>query len=418
MTEKTPAGVLGMVLKGYPRISETFISNEIRLLERLGFSIRIISMRAPREKFRHASVDEITAPVDYLPSEISGNWGRILRANWRALRLHSRRYRSALAKTLARFARTRRLATIRHFLQAGVVAGEMLPGSGVTHLHAHFAHSPASVASLAARIANIGFSFTGHAKDIWTQRPESLQEKIDQAAFVVTCTGHNRDYLASLNNTGRPLHTVYHGIDLDLFSPRPKQRDPGAPHRILTIARFAPKKGLPTVFRALKRLADDGVSFDYCLIGDGEERERILSELQTLGLAERTQWLGTQAHDEVLRQFERADVFALGCEIARNGDRDGIPNVLAESMAMGVPVVATRVSGIPELVVDGETGLLVEPGDVKAMAEAIRTILEDRSLAERFSQAGRARVTEIFDASRCILDLVEVYRANDLGPSE
>lgn len=408
--------VLGMVLKGYPRISETFISNEIRLLERRGFAIRIISMRQPRESFTHDSVKEIRARVDYLPSEFSGNFLRMLRANWRAALRYPAGYRSAAATALRRFLRSKRLASLKHFFQAGVIAGEVLPDSGISHLHAHFAHSPASVTSLAACIGGLPFSFTGHAKDIWTQNPESLQEKIAEASFVVTCTGYNRDYLDSLNESRTPLYKVYHGIDLGLFAPVAEPRTPAPPYRIMTIARFTAKKGLPTVLRALRRLADEGMDFSYCLIGDGEDKANILTMLRELGLAERTQWLGTQAHDVVLQEFARADCFAIGCEVAPNGDRDGIPNVLVESMAMGVPVVATRVSGIPELIEDGVTGLLVDQGNDEAMAVAIRRGIEDEAWRRRAIPAAADFVSRVFDARRCIEELVEVYVQNGLGP--
>ncbi len=413
---QTDTPVLGMVLKGWPRISETFISNEIRLLERRGFAIRIISMRQPRESFVHDSVKEVAARVDYLPSEMSGNWLRLLKANWRALRRFPAGYRAALGKTVRRFLRSRKTASIKHLLQAGVIAGEILPDSGIGHLHAHFAHSPASVTSLAACIGGLPFSFTGHAKDIWTQKPDSLQEKIAEASFVVTCTGCNRDYLDSLNETRKPLYRVYHGIDLGLFSAPDAFRVPAPPYRILTIARLTTKKGLPTVFRALKRLADDGLPFSYCLIGDGESKAQTLALLADLGLDERTQWLGVQAHGVVMQELARADCFAIGCEVAPNGDRDGIPNVLVESMAMGVPVVATRVSGIPELVQDGITGLLVESGDDAAMAAAIRRSMTDAAYRERAIPAAAAFVREAFDARRCIEDLAQVYVENGLGP--
>lgn len=408
--------VLGMILKGYPRISETFISNEIKLLESQGFDIRLISMRHPRESFTHASVRQIKARVDYLPSRMLGNMSVLLFFTAKAALKEPRRFAAAFAAMLRRLVRSRKAATLKHLLQAGYVAGKILPGSGITHLHAHFAHSPTSVALFTSLITGLPFSFTAHAKDIWTQKPTQLAEKINLASFVVTCTRHNLDYLARLNKGATPLYCVYHGIDLRLFNGG-QPRTPKPPYRIMTVARFAPKKGLPTIIEALKHLDEQGVPFEYRIIGDGDERERVLAKLAASGIEGRTQWLGTQPHEEVLAHYRAADVFVLGCRIARNGDRDGIPNVLAEAMAMGVPVVSTTVSGVPELVENERTGLLVEPEDPKAMAEAISRLLGDDKLRRRLVEAGRERVAEIFDNQELIMRLAEVYRENGLGPT-
>ena len=433
---KTP--VLGMVLKGYPRISETFISNEIALLESLGFTIHILSMRHPRENFTHASVGRIRARVDYLPETMAGNLGRLLAANLEWLVRHPVRYARGLARMVARLARTRKAATAKHLLQAGYLAARILPGSGVGHLHAHFAHSPTSVAAFASLLTGLPFSFTGHAKDIYTQNPDRLAEKMAEARFVVTCTGYNAEHLAGLaarNGHGRagaapkagsrpggtlcaatpvhpPIHRVYHGIDLSLFMPGEPRLTPAPPYEILTVARLTPKKGLPTVFAALAALQRRGVAFRHVLIGSGEEREALERLARELGIAGRIEWLGTQPHEVVVEHFRRADLFLLGCEVSENGDRDGIPNVLVESMAMGVPVAATRVSALPELIPDDDHGLLVLPGDPEALALAAKRLLTDRPLRRRVIENARARVAECFDNRRLAGDLAAIFRAH------
>ena len=188
------------------------------------------------------------------------------------------------------------------------------------------------------------------------------------------------------------------------------RRPPAAPYRILTIARLTAKKGLPTVFAALARLKEAGLAFTYTLIGDGDERRETLDRIAALGLADRTRWLGTLPHDVVRDHYRQADLFVLGCEIAANGDRDGIPNVLAESLAMGVPVVATRVSAIPEIITDGETGLLVAPGRPDQMAAAMVRALEEPDLRRRIVDAGRRRVRESFDNEKLVQDLVPLFK--------
>ena len=403
--------VLGMILKGYPRISETFISNEILLLEKLGFSIHLFSMRQPRETFKHESVKKIKAPVDYLPETLFLPLPRFLYHNVLLALKKPRAYTAALNTAWRRFLRTRKLATLKHLLQAGYLVHHLLPGSRVVHLHAHFAHSPTSVAMFANQLCGVPFSFTAHAKDIYTSDPIQLGEKIDLARFVVTCTEYNRNYLAQLSvGSTTPVYRVYHGIDINLFNDDKKENHLSKPYRILTIARMTAKKGLPTVYEALRWLCDNGFPIYHTLIGDGDDRKQVLSLIKKLKLNSGTQWLGTQPHDVVLQHYRQADLFVLGCEVAPDGDRDGIPNVLLESMAMGVPVVATQVSAIPELVEDGKTGLLVPPGQPEKLAQAMMRLLTDSELRSSVIGAGRTRVLQEFDNTALIQGLAAIYR--------
>lgn len=406
------APVLGMMLKGYPRISETFISNEILLLEKMGFKIHIFSMRKPRESFHHRSVDQIQAQVNYLPETIEGNIPLLLRANLKLAIRKPKVYFNALKIALRRFKRTRKSATLKHLLQAGLVVQRWLKPSGVTHLHAHFAHSPTSVAMFVSRLGQIPFSFTAHAKDIYTSDPRQLAEKVSLARFVVTCTEYNRNYLTALSGRGdTPIYRVYHGIDLSLFSSsKTCPVDPQPPYQILTVARLTAKKGIPTVLKAVKKLVDQGVNLSYTLIGDGDDQEKILALIDQLQLTTVCNWLGTLPHHEVLLQYQKADLFVLGCEVAQNGDRDGIPNVLAESMAMEVPVVATGVSAIPELVKDEVTGLLVPAANPDRMADAIKRLLQERELRQQLTAAAKIRIGCDFNNQALIGDLAEIYR--------
>ena len=276
--------VLGMILKGYPRISETFISNEIRLLEKLGFAIHLFSMRQPRESFTHDSVKKIRATVDYLPETLIKPLPRLLYHNLRLAARNPRIYGAALKTAYRRFLRTRKSATLKHLLQAGYLVQRLLPERRVTHLHAHFAHSPTSVAMFTSRLTGLPFSFTAHAKDIYTSDPRQIREKIGLARFVVTCTEYNRQHLHELSDgNATPIHRNYHGIDVELFSSddeRPKI--PVKPYQILTIARLTAKKGLPTIYQALRLLCDQGVSLCHTHIGGGEDREKITSLIKDL----------------------------------------------------------------------------------------------------------------------------------------
>jgi glycosyltransferase involved in cell wall biosynthesis len=406
--------VIGYILKGYPRISETFISNEINLLENLGFPLHLFPMRQPREQFTHESVKQIRASVDYLPETLLVPLPRLLYHNLLLAKERPEVYSDAFRIMLTRLRRSRKVATIKHLLQAGYLVHALLPGTNVCHLHAHFAHSPTSVALFANKLSGLPFSFSAHAKDIYTSNPRQLKEKMALASFVVTCTEYNRRFLQELTPGGPSIHCIYHGIDARLFDGPSEPREPSPPYRILSVARLVEKKGLPTVIRALRILLDQGYSVLYTLIGDGEDRRPILDHLHNLGLGDSCHWLGTQPHERVIDEYRQADLFVLGCEVASNGDRDGIPNVFLESMAMGVPVLATRVSAIPELVEDGRTGLLVEPGQPEAMAAGMVRLLRDQNLRHRIITAARQQVREDFDNRKLIQKLAAVFEEKGL----
>jgi glycosyltransferase involved in cell wall biosynthesis len=357
--------------------------------------------------------------VDYLPETIiSRRLPALLKHNLQLASQRPGRYLKALQLAVQRFRRTRKSATIKHLLQAGYLVNAGLARQPIVHLHAHFAHSPTSVAMFSSLLSGVPFSFTAHAKDIYTSDERQLREKLAKAAFAVTCTEYNRRYLEHIDTNGRtPIHRVYHGIDMSLFTDGTPRPAPAEPYRILTIARLTAKKGLPTVLKALARLKQDGVAFRYTLIGDGDDREATLDLIASLGLSDCARWLGTLPHDVVREHYRQADLFALGCEVAPNGDRDGIPNVIVESLAMGVPVVATRVSAIPEIITEETTGLLVEPGRADQMAVAMVRGLSDGALRRRLIRNGRQRVQETFDNVSLVKALVDVFR-NQLHAGE
>jgi len=400
--------VVCFLLKGFPRISETFISNEILGLERLGFKIHIISMRHPRESFTHDHVQKIRARVDYLPSSIRPHLKVLLTHNLHLLFQAPRRYGRALRKAITRWMRTRKSATFKHLLQAGFLVDHLLPGSKIAHFHAHFAHSPTSVALFANMLSDIPFSFFAHAKDIYTQDVRQLREKMDMAAFVMTCTRYNQKYLSAVGSP-TPVDCVYHGIHLDYFSLPRKAKSPCPPYHILTVARHTEKKGLDLVIQAMALLKQRGIHFSHTLIGEGDDRKCLEQQITALGLENHVTLTGTLDHGGVIAHYRAADLFILGCRIAKNGDRDGIPNVIAESMAMGVPVVAPETSGIPELLIHEQTGLLVAPEDPKALALACERLLLDLPLRQRVVIAARKKVEDCFDHKRLIQDLAHLY---------
>ncbi|MGL1932619.1 MAG: glycosyltransferase [Desulfotalea sp.] len=409
MSQNKP--VLGYILKGYPRISETFISNEILLLEKLGTKLHLFSMRHPREDFCHPSVKEIAAEVTYLPSDLIEEFPRLIESSRRFAKLRPQSFTKTLNYAGELFKEKGKTGTIKHFLQACYLAEIVLNKNiNIAHLHGHFAHSPTSVTLFASMLLEIPFSFTAHAKDIYTSSKKSLQVKMERAEFLATCTGYNKEYLGELQKEiNCPIHKVYHGINLDIFNKTKQDGTVSSPYKILTVARLTEKKGLPTLFKALKILKEEGVDFIYTLIGDGDDRESIFSYLEELGLQENLNWLGVKTHTEVIGELAKADVFALSSQIAENGDRDGVPNVLVESLAMQVPTISTNVSAIPELIHHLETGYLVEAKDEVNLAKGIKALLTDESLRKNVQRNGRKFVEEHFNNKVQTAKLQEVF---------
>ncbi len=401
-------GELAYVLKGYPRLSETFILNEMLRLEELGFRLRIYALRDPKESKVHANVARIAAPVHYIPDYFWPFFRQIVGANLALFldrpRLYWRHFREAALRSLAR----RSSSTIKRFAQAGYLVQRHLRDDPAPHLHAHFAHGPATVALYAAALTGASHSFTAHAKDIYLQEEDFLRKKLREARFVVTCTGFNRATLEGVEPAAE-IHRIYHGVDLEMFRPRPEA--PRSPEpRILSVGRLVPKKGFGVLVRALERLRDRGRAFRCHIVGGGPLRGALREQIRAAGLEGRVELVGQRTQEELLEYYRAADCVTLACEVQEDGDRDGIPNVLVEAAAVGVPIVSTRISGIPELIRDGETGLLVDSGDPEALADALERILGEPDLAERLARAGVERVRVEYDVLANTRRLGEVFR--------
>ena len=404
------AAPVAFVLKGYPRLSETFIAQEIRSLERLGLDIRLYSMRRPTDAKRHPVHDEIRAPVAYLPEYLYREPARVFGAWRKARRLPG--YPEARRVWRRDLARDLTPNRIRRFGQACVLAAE-LPAE-VRRIHAHFLHTPASVARYAALMRGLPWSVSAHAKDIWTTPDWELAEKLAGADWAVACTRAGQARLAALAPRPDRVALAYHGLDLARFpapaAPRPPQDggDPAAPVLILSVGRAVPKKGFDMLLAALTRLPR-ALAWRFEHIGGGPGLPKLKAEAERLGIAPRIAWRGGQAQAAVLDACRRADVFALASRVAGDGDRDGLPNVLMEAQSQALACVATNVSALPELIADGETGLLVPPGDVAAFAAALERLIRDPALRVRLGAAGQAKIAASFDHARAIGDLARRF---------
>jgi glycosyltransferase involved in cell wall biosynthesis len=298
---------------------------------------------------------------------------------------------------------------VRRFGQALVLAHE-LPDD-VRWLHAHFMHTPASVARYAALLRGLPFSMSAHARDIWTSPEWEKREKLAAAAFTVTCTRHNLEHLRALSTRDDDVSLVYHGLDLRRFGQAERTRgerdgrDPGHPVRLLSVGRAVEKKGYATLLRALARIpAGHAWTLDH--VGGGPLLGRLRTLASTLGVEARIHWHGALSQEQVLEHYRRADLFVLASEVAGDGDRDGLPNVLMEAQSQSLAVVATRVSAVPEFIDEGLNGLLVEPGDVDALAGAVDRLIQDPARREQLGRCGNRRVRERFSMDEGIADLL------------
>jgi glycosyltransferase involved in cell wall biosynthesis len=277
---------------------------------------------------------------------------------------------------------------------------------GSPPLYVHFAHKPATIGRFAALLAGVPYALSAHAKDIWLTPEAELARKVRDASVVLTCTEQARAQVAALSEGQTPVHLVHHGVDL---KDRTRAARPGNEGlRLLAVGRLVEKKGHETLLLAAGMLRDRGHEFSLRLVGEGPEWPRLQRLVHELRLGDRVVFLGPLSETEVRAEYENADVFALPCRKLPNGDQDGLPNVILEAMAHGLPVVSTRLDGIAEAIVDGESGLLSNQDDPVAFAEHLGHLIEDVRFGERIGEAGRKRVAEHFE--RCA-NLPKVVKA-------
>jgi glycosyltransferase involved in cell wall biosynthesis len=403
---------LGLLVKIFPKLSETFILEEILGLERLGVPLRLYALATPTDTIVHPAVANVRAPLTLVPQLASGQWGQFAT---RHLRLFATNPLLYLSACVSAFGRGRR--GIHDFILAGWLAAQ-LRDDGVEHLHTHFISTPADVAELVSQLTALPFSISAHAKDIYLSDQTDLKRKLEAASFTVTCTEFNRQTLASIAPQAI-VHRMYHGVDRDQFQPKPLSVS--AAPLILSIGRLREKKGLDTLIDACRILYSRGQVFRCEIIGYGEEHDRLQALIVQHGLSKHVQLIGAQSREQIIESYARTAVYVQPSRIAADGDRDGIPNVLLEAMAMSLPVVASKVSGIPELIEHGINGLLVEPDNPESFADAITHLLKQPSLGVTLGSHARARVAEYFDNDRnlkLLCQLLQDCHATNTNPSK
>ena len=391
---------IGYVLNRFPRLSQTFVLNEILELQRQGFEVEIFSLLRPPPELRHPALEELTAPVTYLPG-LDETAGLLL---GRGLEDRPQPLGGSLGSAPADplFAGLDAIDAARLQIAAASLA-ILASARAIGHLHAHFGTDQTTVALLAARLTGLGFSWTAHARDLFLSfggaaaDREMRRTKVREARFVVAVSEYNRTLLAGLapDCAGR-IHCIHNGIDLAAIRPAA----PGPAREILAVGRLVEKKGFADLIDACAVLATEGVDFRCRIVGDGPLEAELRARIRARGLEDRVLIAGAMPQPGVFAAMRSAGLLVLPCVVDGKGDRDGLPTVLIEAMAHGLPVVSCPVTGVPEIIEDGVTGLLAPSRDPVALAAAIGALINDPERAAAMGQTGRRRAESQFDLAR------------------
>jgi glycosyltransferase involved in cell wall biosynthesis len=396
------------VIRSWPRLSQTFVLNEILALERIGVRISIFSLTRAEEEVVQPQVADVLAPVHYLDDAArrgAGSHLRLLaRSPWRyaatlGFALTHRRLLGGYTQSGGAGAFHRAVLIADHLARSG---------SAFTHIHAHFAHDPALIGLLAHRLTGLPFTFTAHARDLYQIPDRALLGRAREASAVVTCCRTNVEHIEGVaGESGTPVELVYHGVDLRRFRPAARPPENGAP-LIVSVGRLVEKKGFDDLLRACAVIAARGVKFRCEIYGEGPSRDELEALRDRLGLGGIVSFYGQRTQAQLIGIYQRADLFALTPRVTDDGDRDGVPNVIVEAMACGVPIVSTRVGGISEVVSGGVNGLLVAEHDAGAIAGCLEELLDDAD-RRRSLGAAAARDAGRFDDKAAALRLADLF---------
>lgn len=404
---------VALVAGVYPCRSETFVAAEVNALRQRGWIVNVVSLHRPEGSLLPTSATNgrgFTSDIPPLVVYERGWWRQAM------LEMMCHPLRSLMTCGLAMMdvvwpgekmslaARVKLLAQAA----AGLSLARRLRPNGVRAIHCHFAHAPTTVGMYAAKQLGLPFSFVGHANDLF-QRRALLKRKLQRASFVSCISRWHRDWYASIEpRRGEAYRLIRCGVEVEAWQ-TPTRRAGGLSEagggglstkrtvRILCVCRLVPKKGVDVLLDTLAILLRERPGrWRLTVAGDGPEREKLEYQARALGIAGAVRWLGAVPPEVVPKLMAEADLFALLCRRAADGDRDGIPVALMEAMAGGLPVVAGDLSAVRELVEHEHTGLLAPSGDAEAAARALRRLAEDAALRDRLAEAGRARVREEF----------------------
>src|SRR5216110_2948235 len=400
---------LGYLYSRYPVISQTFCDAEMLALERRGIELVIGSVYPPLTSLRHEYISRLSSPIHYAPPQ------EILRILERNAKTTRKWPRDLVEQHEGRYGP---VVKAEQRARNALYFAEFFARSDVDHVHVHFANRAAHTAVFVKEISGIPFSVTAHGQDFMKDlgSDDLLREICAAAEFVAAETDYSRDLLRQrCPNSAAKIHRVYNGIDLERFpAPRDETARPEvAPDylpRIVSVGRLVPFKGFDDLIDACAELARRRIDFVCDIIGDGPLRETLQAKVEQLDLSSRVNLLGSLSQGVVLEKLQAADIFALASTTDAQGATDVFPTVILEAMASARPVVSTRLAGIPELVVDRQTGMLAPPGDSTALAHALEQLLRDPALRLRFGHAGRARIEQHFRIEQTVAPLIDLFQ--------
>jgi len=401
-----PVTRIAYIVSAFPALPETFVLYDMIQMEKLGIAVELYPLRRLHSKVKHPEADGWTQRAHYRPFF---SWS-VLVAQLRFMRRDLAGYFKLWAEVLkatwgsADFF----FGAIAIFPKVVLFALEMME-QRVAHIHAHFANHPATAAFIIHRLTGIPFSFSARGTDVQVDH-HMLKEKIEAAEFVIAVSSDNKEIMVDESGSGSrdKIRVIHGGVDIDRLTPRCKSST-FAPFRILCVARFEEVKGHTYLVEACKLLRQRGTAFECHLIGDGPLVSRIEKQIRRAGLQDTIRLVGGRPHPEVIEELRQADVVVLATAPTTNGKHEGIPNALKEAMACGLPVVASFVGGIPELVEDGRTGILVPPRDAAALANALQRLNDDRVLCCRLGCAAREKVAREFNLSISIAKRAQLF---------
>ena len=398
---------LAYIILRFPKRSEKFIEREVTAMAELLGSVLVFSLRKGEFNFpRNPNVE-----IMYLKDQslwravrahgylLAHSPRRFIRTLWKYILLP---YARVLKPKNSRERRKRTAKRTRLYLKSAIIASEIIKKK-VPHIHAHYAHHPAQTAFRIANFTDRPFSFTAHAKDLFLAKPSKLRNLVKKSAFALTCTRDGERFLKSqCSSKYEPkIHCLYHGLPLSRFFPlaekQPKKDESAKTPVILSAGRFINKKGFDVLLLSLSLLKKRGLNFKCILAGDGRLVDEINGLVDSLGLRQEVEFPGFLPEEDLAELYRQASLFALACRISSDGNRDGIPNVILEAMASGLPVVSTAVGGVPEVVKHEENGFLIEPDAPEAFADALESLIKGNDLRKRMGEKGRQLVCQQFE---------------------
>ncbi|MBN2016785.1 MAG: glycosyltransferase family 4 protein [Candidatus Cloacimonetes bacterium] len=399
-----PHKKIAYILSQFPETHETFILREVIELKKNNIILEIFSLKKCKDKVIHPLAQQFLSNTHYSSLISIPIIKSLIFFLWKKPFTCFNLLAYLVKKNISSFEFLKKSLGI---LPISLYYAKQISSKGISHIHAHWATIPTTSAIIISTILNIPFSFTAHAWDIFLPNP-MLKEKVRRAEFVATCTGYNKRYLDSLldQRVNDNIFLNYHGID---FETLPKVNKNIEENLIFSIGRLCEQKGFPFLLEACALLRDRGIDIKCLIVGEGPNRKSLSNTIEQLNLTDRVSLMGMQPQSYIFEMFNKARMFVLPCVISKNGDRDGIPNVMIEALAMRTPVISTTVSGVPEIIIDHVTGLTVEPRNSAQLADAIIEMLRNPEQSFMYTENGRKLVEEKFDIKKNIRELVSIF---------